>query len=299
MGHFRSNLRDLEFNLFEVFRVQDRLDTGAVRRGRHRHRPRGAQGAQRRGHGAARRVVRRRRPQPARLRPGHPHGHAAAVAQGRLQGALGRRVVAAGPARPSSAATASRRRVQWAAAELILGSNPAAFMYLAGPSFAAVRPPQRHRRAEALGRADDRPRLGRHDGAHRARRGIRRGRRPHQGGAAGRRQLARRGREALHHLGRARPHREHHAPRAGPPRGSGNHATSRHQGPLALPRAEVPLRLRDRRARRAQWRLRHERRAQDGPQGLHHLRAHVRPARRPGRAGCSATCTTASRRCSR
>ena len=27
MGHFRSNLRDLEFNLFEVFRVQDRLGT--------------------------------------------------------------------------------------------------------------------------------------------------------------------------------------------------------------------------------------------------------------------------------
>jgi len=25
MGHFRSSLRDLEFNLFEVFRVQDRL----------------------------------------------------------------------------------------------------------------------------------------------------------------------------------------------------------------------------------------------------------------------------------
>ncbi|MEN3263429.1 acyl-CoA dehydrogenase family protein, partial [Pseudonocardia sp.] len=27
MGHFRSNLRDLEFNLFEVFRVQDQLGT--------------------------------------------------------------------------------------------------------------------------------------------------------------------------------------------------------------------------------------------------------------------------------
>ena len=39
MGHFRSNLRDLEFNLFEVFRVQDRLGTGAVRRGRHRRSP--------------------------------------------------------------------------------------------------------------------------------------------------------------------------------------------------------------------------------------------------------------------
>src|SRR5712675_1154309 len=25
MGHFRSNLRDIEFNLFEVFRVQERL----------------------------------------------------------------------------------------------------------------------------------------------------------------------------------------------------------------------------------------------------------------------------------
>ena len=43
-----------------------------------------------------------------------------------------------------------------------------------------------------------------------------------------------------------------------------------------------------------------ERRAQDGPQGLHHVRADVRPARRPGRSdGCSARCTTASRRCSR
>ena len=31
--------------------------------------------------------------------------------------------------------------------------------------------------------------------------------------------------------------------------------------------------LRDRRARRAQRRLRHQRRAQDGPEGLHHLRA--------------------------
>jgi len=28
--------------------------------------------------------------------------------------------------------------VQWSAAELILGSNPAAFMYMAGPNFAAV-----------------------------------------------------------------------------------------------------------------------------------------------------------------
>ena len=41
--------------------------------------------------------------------------------------------------------------------------------------------PQRHRAAEALGPAHGRPRVGRHHGAHRARRGLRRGRRPHQG----------------------------------------------------------------------------------------------------------------------
>ena len=28
MGHYKSNLRDLEFNLFEVFSIQERLGTG-------------------------------------------------------------------------------------------------------------------------------------------------------------------------------------------------------------------------------------------------------------------------------
>ena len=28
MGHYRANVRDIEFNLFEVFRVQDRLGSG-------------------------------------------------------------------------------------------------------------------------------------------------------------------------------------------------------------------------------------------------------------------------------
>ena len=44
-----------------------------------------------------------------------------------------------------------------------------------------------------------------------------------------------------------------------------------HQGSVAVLRAEVPLRPRDRRARRAQRRVRHQRRAQDGPEGLGHL----------------------------
>ena len=39
----------------------------------------------------------------------------------------------------------------------------------------------------------------------------------------------------------------------------------------------------DRRARRAQRRLRHQRRAQDGPEGLHHLRAHLRRPSAPAK----------------
>ena len=71
---------------------------------------------------------------------------------------------------------------------------------------------------------------------------------------AARRQLAPRGREALHHLRRARPHREHRPPGAGPPRGA---RQSGHQGSVAVRGAEVPLRPGDRRARRAQRRVRH------------------------------------------
>ena len=127
----------------------------------------------------------------------------------------------------------------------------------------------------------DKP-VGRHDGADRARRRLRRRRRPHQGLPERGRLLEHRGRQALHHLGRARHGREHHAPRAGPPRGRRGRRRTRHQGPEPVPRAEVPLRPRDRRAdRRAQRRLRHQRREEDGHQGLHDLRGHLR-RRRPG-----------------
>src|SRR5258708_2005597 len=56
-------------------------------------------------------------------------------------------------------------------------------------------------------------------------------------------------------------------PRAG--RGPGR------QGPVDVPRAQVPG-VGRRRAGRAQRRLRDQRRAQDGPEGLHHLRADLR-----------------------
>ena len=30
MGHYQSNVRDLEFNLFELLRIQDRLGKGVL-----------------------------------------------------------------------------------------------------------------------------------------------------------------------------------------------------------------------------------------------------------------------------
>ena len=167
--------------------------------------------------------------------------------------------------------------VQWAAGEMILGANAPVHVH-GGPELRLGRLPQRHRAAEALGPAHGRPRLGRHDGAHRARRGLRRRRRPHQGRDNGDGTWSIEGvkrfitsaehdlNENIMHLVLARP----------------EGAPGRHQGPVAVPRPQVPLRPRDRRAGRAQRRLRHERRAQDGPQGLGHLRAHLRRARRPG-----------------
>ena len=41
--------------------------------------------------------------------------------------------------------------LRWAAAEMMLGSNPAAFMFMSGPGFAVDPRPPRQRRPEALG----------------------------------------------------------------------------------------------------------------------------------------------------
>ena len=302
MGHYKSNLRDIEFNLFEVLGPRRRPGHRPVRRDRRRDRardPRRGRPARARG---PRRVVRGRRPQPAGLRPRDPHRPAARVVQEELPGLDGRRVLAPGHLR--------RARRHPGPLQPELGDRRAGARRQ--PRHLDVR--RRARRspasltATATSATSRSPsyivdkRLGRHDGADRARRRLRRRRRPHQGHPERRRLLAHRGRQALHHLGRARPEREHHPLRAGPP-GRRGRRRPRHQGPVPVHRAEVPLRPRDRRAdRRAQRRLRHQRRAQDGHQGLQHLRADLR---RPGvagtrpRAGCSARCTTASPRCSR
>ena len=143
-----------------------------------------------------------------------------------------------------------------------------------------------HPGAEGVGQALRREAVGLHDGADRAGRRLRRRRRPRPGHPAAGRLLAHRGRQALHHQRRARPDRQHHPLRAGPAGRRRRRRRPGHEGPVAVRGAEVPLLSmlgdRDRRARRAQRRLRHQRRAQDGPQGLQHLRADLRRARHAG-----------------
>ncbi len=137
MGHFRSNLRDIEFNLFEVFRVQERLGQApfdGVDLDTARHTLRELNNVATGPLAASFADADRNPPvfDPAR--------HAVTLPQS-LKDAykllwdgewwrLGLPVELGGYGIPPS--------VQWAAAELILGANPAAFMYLAGPSFAAV-----------------------------------------------------------------------------------------------------------------------------------------------------------------
>ncbi len=137
MGHFRSNLRDLEFTLFEVFRVQDRLGTApfddvdedTVR------------GVLTELNAVATGPLAESFADADRNPPVFdPATHTVTLPQSLkdayrvlLDGEwwrLGLPTGLGGYGIPST--------VQWAASELVLGSNPAAFMYLAGPNFAAV-----------------------------------------------------------------------------------------------------------------------------------------------------------------
>jgi alkylation response protein AidB-like acyl-CoA dehydrogenase len=137
MGHFRSNLRDLEFNLFEVFRVQDRLgtapfdsvDTDTVR------------GVLTELNALATGPLAESFADGDRNPPVFdPATHSVTLPQSLKDSyralwdgewwRLSLPTDLGGYGIPAT--------VQWAASELILGSNPAAFMYMAGPNFAAV-----------------------------------------------------------------------------------------------------------------------------------------------------------------
>jgi alkylation response protein AidB-like acyl-CoA dehydrogenase len=137
MGHFRSNLRDLEFNLFEVFRVQDRLGTTPFD-GVDADTVRGVLtelNAVATGPLAESFVDADRNPPVF-----DPTTHSVTLPQSLKDGyralwdgewwRLSLPAELGGYGIPPT--------VQWAAAELILGSNPAIFMYMAGPNFASL-----------------------------------------------------------------------------------------------------------------------------------------------------------------
>ncbi len=137
MGHYRSNLRDLEFNLFEVFRIQDSLGNGPFE-GVDEDTAKGVLSelsAVCTGPLADSFADVDRNPpvyDPATFSVTTPQSlkDAYAVLWDGEWYRLGLPVELGGYGIPPS--------VQWAAAEMMLGANPAVFMYMAGPNFAGV-----------------------------------------------------------------------------------------------------------------------------------------------------------------
>ncbi|MCE0765361.1 acyl-CoA dehydrogenase [Pseudonocardia kujensis] len=137
MGHYKSNVRDLEFNLFEVFRVQEQLGTGAFE---------GvdtdtAKGILSELNALATGPLAESFADADRNPPVFdPKTHTATLPQSFKDSyralwdgewyRLSLPVELGGFGVPPS--------VQWAASELILGANPALYMYMAGPNFASV-----------------------------------------------------------------------------------------------------------------------------------------------------------------
>jgi alkylation response protein AidB-like acyl-CoA dehydrogenase len=137
MGHYKSNVRDLEFNLFEVFSIQDRLGKGPFEqadedtaRGVLAELDHLATGPLGESFAEGDRVGTTFDPEthsvtlPAGFKKSYQ-----ALWDGEWY-RLGLPTALGGFGIPPS--------VQWTAAELILGSNPAVFMYMAGPNFAMV-----------------------------------------------------------------------------------------------------------------------------------------------------------------
>ena len=280
MSHFKSNLRDVEFNLFELFNRQDILGQGPFAEIDTETAQSILVEVDRLSREDLAAVLRRGRPQPAGLRPGHQDRHHEPRVRQELPGLDGLRVVA-----PAAARGARRPAVAQLARVVDRRVRPRR-----QPRHLDVRcrPRLRSRRVRERQRARS-GKIAQHMVDNqwgctmvldRARRRFRRRRRPRQGHAERGRLLEHRGRQALHHLGRARHEREHHAPRAGPPGRHRGRRRTRHQGPEPVPRSQDPLRSRDRRAdRRAQRRLRHQRREEDGHQDLHDVRGHLRRRR--------------------
>ena len=283
MTHYKSNLRDLEFNLFEVFGADQAFGQGPYadidvdtarsilaevdRLAREDLAASYADGDR----------------NPPVFDPATHTAPLPAAFQQVVPGVHGLRVLAPRPARPSSAARCAPRALWWALAELVLGSNAPIWMYASGPSFAHVAARRGHRRSRRSGPSSSSTSSG-------ARRWCSPSRTPARTSAP------------------AAPGRSRSPTAPGTSRASsassprGEHDLTDNiihyvlarpvgvegvggPGTKGLSLFVVPkfhFDARDRRAGRAQRRLRHQRRAQDGPQGLQHLRADLRRARRPG-----------------
>jgi alkylation response protein AidB-like acyl-CoA dehydrogenase len=136
MGHFRSDLRDIEFDLFEVFRVQHKPaapgvdpDTDTVG-DLLRELDRLATGPLAEGFAEADRRPPVFDPATGSVTLPEPVKRAYRLLWDGEWWRLGLPPELGGIGVPAT--------VQWAAAELILGANPAVYMYLAGPKFASI-----------------------------------------------------------------------------------------------------------------------------------------------------------------
>ena len=136
MGHFRSDLRNIEFDLFEVFRVQEGpaapdVDTDPdTLRDLLRELDRLATGPLAEGYAEADRHPPVFDPATHTVTVPEPVKRAYRLLWDGEWWRLGLPPELGGLGVPST--------VQWAAAELILGANPAVFLYLGGPRFASI-----------------------------------------------------------------------------------------------------------------------------------------------------------------
>lgn len=145
MGHYKSNLRDLEFNLFEVFGAGERMGTGPYEemdpdtaRGILEEVNRLAEGPLAESFAESDRVPPIYDPatKTVVMPEGFKKSFAALMESEWWRLDLPQHIGGAG-APPS---------LRWAASELMLGANPAAFLFMSGPNFAAV--------VEAMGNED-------------------------------------------------------------------------------------------------------------------------------------------------
>jgi alkylation response protein AidB-like acyl-CoA dehydrogenase len=136
MGHYRSDLRDIEFDLFEVFRVHDGPAAPDVETDRDtlrellRELDRLATGPLAEGFAEADREPPLFDPATHSLTLPEPVKRAYRLLWDGEWWRLGLPAELGGQVVPAT--------VEWAAAELILGANPAVFLYLAGPRFARI-----------------------------------------------------------------------------------------------------------------------------------------------------------------